>query len=97
MPRFYFQFHGWVGGQGTAGYSARTPGEDDALDLPDVASAQIEALEASRELLIDAIRRGDAVRGCRFNVADRFGNVILTVSFDGLVELTSHSDPGDQR
>lgn len=61
-------------------------------ELPDHSAARMEAIQAAREIMSDAIRRGEAVDGRRFEVVDRLGRVVLVLPFRDAVAEEEDSE-----
>ena len=57
------------------------------MELPDVAAARQEAHQSAMELFIDAIRFDGHVERQHFEVHDKAGNVVFTLSFEDIVKF----------
>ena len=79
MPKFYFH----VRDDETDALAADPIG----IDLPDVQSVRLEALEAAKELIIEAIRTERCVDGRHFVIVDGEGTQVLTVSFGEAIKF----------
>ncbi|WP_337269100.1 DUF6894 family protein [Oryzifoliimicrobium ureilyticus] len=78
MPRYYFHIRE---GDDLAH-------DDEGLDLPDLETAQKEALEAARDMLVELIRSGLPVNGQCFEICDEKGKVLQVVPFRKVLNLT---------
>jgi hypothetical protein len=71
MPMFYFNIlRGNQRIQDTEG-----------ADLPDVEVAREEAVTAAREVVANAVRKGEAATECSFEITDDKGRLLLSVAF----------------
>jgi hypothetical protein len=71
MGRFYFHLQS----------EDRIVPDNERLDLPDLSSAQHEAIEAAREILAEAIRTGKREVPEAFVIADEEGRALALVPF----------------
>ena len=77
MPRYYFHLH----------EPTQLTRDDFGLDLPDLARARVEAVRGVRSVLSEEIRAGRLDLRGRIDVADREGNILLTVLIRDTVEI----------
>lgn len=75
MPTFYFHLRDSYG-------LIKDP---DGSDLLDLEMARGEAFAAVREAVAEALRRGKAVDGRRFEIADEDGRVLAEVGYRDVV------------
>lgn len=77
MPRFYLHIRD--------GHELIKDG--DGVDLPDVNSAQEEALASAREIFADLIRAGKLLDGRQFEIVNEVGQVVATIPFRAALKL----------
>ena len=71
MPTYFFDIFGDRG----------DVNDEDGVDLPDVASARVEALLSAREQIADAAKAGRDITHLRFRVRDGSGATLFTLPF----------------
>jgi hypothetical protein len=77
MPRFYFHMS-----------SGEEFIEDpEGSDLPDLAAARAEAIDAARELMADRVRTGHPADGQEFLIFDAEGNQLDIIPFRSVLRL----------
>jgi hypothetical protein len=60
--------------------------DGEGLDLPDIAAAKAEALQAAKELVIERIRAGGRI-DCGFEVTDAKGNLVFVLPFRDVIRF----------
>jgi hypothetical protein len=86
MPQFYF--HLYDGGD------EAVLRDDSGLKFPDVESARAEAVEAAKEIVIEAIKSGHNLDGQHFSVTCD-GAVVAVVNFCEIVKILPPGNPAD--
>ncbi len=61
--------------------------DEDGLELPDLGSAQAEAIDGIRSILSSNVRYGSICLNGHVRVRDEFGHTVLTVPFSQAVAL----------
>jgi hypothetical protein len=62
--------------------------DEEGLEKPDLESVRQEALMSARELMCNEMRSGKLCLGCRIEVQDEAGRVVLTLPFKEAVEVS---------
>ena len=81
MPRFRFEFH----------ESLRLQIVE--IDLPDAATARLEAIESTRESLLDGASDGLDTTAWLTMVYDEMGNLLTTVHFSDVMNAGNEQAP----
>jgi hypothetical protein len=55
--------------------------DDQGIELPDLGAARQEALAAARQIMSQAVLKGEPLDGRVFEIADQHGTVLLLVPF----------------
>ena len=81
MPRYRFEFHEYLKLQVVE------------IELPDAATARQEAIESTRESLLDGASDGLDTTAWLTMVYDEMGNLLTTVHFSDLMTANGEADP----
>ena len=77
MPRFYLHIRDGV-----------RIDDDDGMEFSTVEEARQEALRAAREMVADAVKRGEEIpANDRIIIADAYGNSVMAVPFRDAVRF----------
>ena len=77
MPRYFFHV-----------YNDIVATDEEGMELPDLAAAREQALEAARELVCESVHKGQLNLDHRIEVEDAQGNMVLCVSYRDAFTVT---------
>jgi len=63
--------------------------DDQGMELPDLGAARQQALAAAREIISQAVLKGEPLDGRVFEIADEAGTVLLLVPFSEALVMRS--------
>ena len=61
--------------------------DEEGVDLPDLDTAQHEAVLAAREMISEMVLKGQIIDGQTFEIADADGRILTVVSFKSAIRL----------
>lgn len=87
MARYYLHVRSGVG----------SVSDEEGYDLPNLASARVQAVEGIRSMLCDELRARGVIdlRG-KIEIAEEHGTVVLVVPFSAAVDLIPGDSPADR-
>lgn len=77
MPKYYFHIRD----------GEELVQDDEGIDLPNLAAAQEEAVQAARDMLVELLRNDLPVNGQKFEICDADGNILAVVAFRQVLKL----------
>lgn len=76
MPRFYFHL-----------YNDIIATDEEGRELPDAEAARAEAIAEAREMMTEAVLKGEVILSHRIVIADESGKVVSTVTYRDAVAV----------